>query len=160
MNEIKPQRKPLMYYTLIVLVVILLLNGLVMPYLRRAAVKEVDYNTFMTMTESSQVKEVEIRADEILFIGTDDQIYATGPVNDPELVSRLHEKNIQFGTDIRYNLGIIFFVSHGDQFQDVIMLLRKSVHLIHQILQVLGGLYLFIGPVGIIPEPGGLHFHI
>ena len=105
MNEIKPQRKPLMYYTLVVLTVILLLNGLVMPYLRRAAVKEVDYNTFMTMTESGEVKEVEIRTDEILFIGNDEQIYATGPVNDPELVSRLHSLGVSFGSDIQQQMS-------------------------------------------------------
>ena len=105
MNEIKPQRKQLLYYAMVALTVILLFNILVKPMLMRAAVNVVDYNTFMTMTESSQVKEVEIRTDQILFIGTDDKIYATGPVNDPELVTRLHSKNIQFGTDIQEQMS-------------------------------------------------------
>ena len=108
MNEIKPQRKPLMYYTLVVLTVILLLNGLVMPYLRRAAVKEVDYNPFMTMTESGEVKEVEIRTDEILFIGNDEQIYATGPVNDPELVSRLHSLGWRHTVELDEGIGRLY----------------------------------------------------
>ena len=105
MNEIKPQRKQLLYYAMVALTVILLFNILVKPMLMRAAVNVVDYNTFMTMTESSQVKEVEIRTDQILFIGTDDKIYATGPVNDPELVTRLHSMNIQFGTDIQEQMS-------------------------------------------------------
>ena len=105
MNEINPQRKQLLYYAMVALTVILLFNILVKPMLMRAAVNVVDYNTFMTMTESSQVKEVEIRTDQILFIGTDDKIYATGPVNDPELVTRLHSMNIQFGTDIQEQMS-------------------------------------------------------
>ena len=100
MNEIKSPRKQQITYILMVAIVMILLNSLVMPYLQNAQITETDYNTFINMTENGQVKEVEISSSQILFTDTEDKVYATAPVSDPELVSRLHEHGVKFGSQI------------------------------------------------------------
>ena len=100
MNEVKQPKKQLVYYILIVAVVMILLNSLIMPSLQRAQITETDYNTFITMTENDQVKEVEISSSQILFTDNDGKVYATAPVTDLDLANRLHEHNVKFGSDI------------------------------------------------------------
>ena len=72
MNEVKQPKKQWITYMLLVIVVMILLNSLVMPSLQRAQITETDYNTFITMTENDQVKEVQISSSQILFTDTDD----------------------------------------------------------------------------------------
>ena len=100
MNEVKQPKKQWITYMLLVIVVMILLNSLVMPSLQRAQITETDYNTFITMTENDQVKEVQISSSQILFTDTEGKVYATAPVTDPELASRLHQHNVKFGSDI------------------------------------------------------------
>ena len=100
MNEIKSPRKQQITYFLLVAVVMILLNSMVMPYLQNAQITETDYNTFINMTENGQVKEVEISSSQILFTDTEDKVYATAPVSDPDLVSRLHDHGVKFGSQI------------------------------------------------------------
>ena len=86
MNEVKTPKKPLIYYYGIVLLVLMLFNMLIMPWLTQRQVKEVDYGTFITMTEEGQVGQAELQVSEnqILFTSADEKtIYKTGMVNDP-----------------------------------------------------------------------------
>ena len=91
MNEIKKPKKPLIFYYGIVLAALLFFNLFIMPWLARRQIQEVDYGTFMTMTENGELGEVEIESNQILFTDKDmTQIYKTGPIEDPGLVERLH----------------------------------------------------------------------
>ena len=88
MNEIKQPKKQLITYVLLVAVVMVLLNSIVMPSLKRAQITETDYNTFITMTENNQIEEVEISSSQILFTDKDGKVYATAPVADQDLANR------------------------------------------------------------------------
>ena len=87
MNEIKQPKKQLITYIIMVAVVMVLLNSLIMPSLKQAQITETDYNTFITMTESDQIKEVEITSSQILFTDNDGKVYATAPVTDLDLAN-------------------------------------------------------------------------
>ena len=100
MNEIKQPKKQLITYIILVAVVMILLNSMIMPSLKQAQITETDYNTFITMTENDQVKEVEITSSQILFTDNDGKVYATAPVADQDLTNRLHGHNVKFGSDI------------------------------------------------------------
>ena len=101
MNEVKKPKKPLIFYYALVLVVLLLINMLLVPYLAEKQVKEVDYGTFMDMTENKEIGQVEISDDEILFTDkSGDNYYKTGVMNDDGLVERLHDSGAQFSSEI------------------------------------------------------------
>ncbi len=126
MNEVKKPKKPLIYYYGIVLVVLLLFNFLAMPWLSQRQVKEVDYGTFMTMTEEKQIGKVEVQDNQILFTDKDEkQIYKTGLMTDPDLVNRLKASGAEFSSEIQEQMSpvlsfllswlvpILFFVGIG-----------------------------------------------
>ena len=97
MNEVKTPKKPLLYYYLVVLVVVMLFNFLAMPWLAEHQIKEVDYNTFVSMTEQGQVGQVEIQQqnNRLLFTSTDGKtIYKTAMVPDDGLVQRLLDAGV------------------------------------------------------------------
>ena len=101
MNEVKTPKKPLIYYYGIVLIVLMLINLFVVPHLARMQIKEVDYGTFIRMTEQKQIGEVEVSDNEIVFTGKDGkQIYKTGPMDDPDLVQRLADSGAKFSSEI------------------------------------------------------------
>lgn len=103
MQEIKKPRKPLIYYYVIVLAVLLLFNFLIMPWAADRRIREVGYETFMEMTESRDIGKVEIDQsdNEILFTNKDgDQIYKTGMVEDADLTQRLYESGAKFSGQI------------------------------------------------------------
>ena len=101
MNEVKKPKKPLIFYYALVLVALLLINMLLVPYLAEKQVKEVDYGTFMDMTENKEIGQVEISDDEILFTDkSGDNYYKTGVMNDDGLVERLHDSGAQFSSEI------------------------------------------------------------
>ncbi|MGN1030595.1 MAG: ATP-dependent zinc metalloprotease FtsH [Butyricicoccaceae bacterium] len=101
MNEVKSPKKPLAFYYLIVLVVVFLLNALVMPYFMQRQIEEIDYGTFMSMTEQRQIEQVEIQDNQIVFTAKDrDTIYKTGLMDDPGLVERLHQSGAEFSSEI------------------------------------------------------------
>ena len=101
MKEVKNPKKPLMYYYLIALAVIMLLNAIVFPRIRDAAVKEVPYNVFMQLTEEQKIELVQIESNQILFTQKDDSmVYKTGVVDDPNLTERLYAAGADFRTDI------------------------------------------------------------
>ena len=100
MNEIKRPRKPLMFYYAIVLLVLVLFNALLAPLLFSPSVTEVDYGTFMSMTENRQIAEVEVEENMILFRGADGKLYRTGRMDDPQLTERLYASGAKFASEI------------------------------------------------------------
>ena len=101
MNEVKNPKKPLLYYYGIVLLMIFLFNALMVPSILNRQVREVDYGTFITMTEAREVGKVEVQEKQIIFTNSDDsKIYKTGTMYDPELVERLHESGAVFAQEI------------------------------------------------------------
>ena len=126
MNEVKSPKKPLVYYYAIVILVILALNFLAVPWLSQRQVKEVDYGTFMTMTENQEIGRVEVQNNQILFTNKDDtQVYKTGLMDDPDLIYRLKDSGAEFSSEIveqmspflsfllTWLLPIVFFVALG-----------------------------------------------
>ena len=97
MNEVKSPKKPLIYYYMIVVLLVLLFNLLAMPWLAEHQIKEVDYNTFVSMTEKNEIGQVEIQqqSNRILFTSTDGKtIYKTAIVPDDGLVQRLLDAGV------------------------------------------------------------------
>ena len=101
MNEVKTPKKPLVFYYGIAMVVLLLLNMLVMPLITQHQVEEVDYGTFIKMTENKEIGQVEIEDNQILFTNKDkSKIYKTGLLNDDGLVQRLYDSGAEFSGEI------------------------------------------------------------
>lgn len=101
MKEVKSPRKPLLYYYGIVLLILFLFNMFVTPMIMENRVKEVDYGTFMNMTEDKNIGEVEISDSQILFTDkAETQIYKTGTMDDPNLTERLYEAGATFSKNI------------------------------------------------------------
>ena len=102
MQEVKqPNKKPFIFYYLIALVAIMLINSLLVPQIAQRAVKEVDYNTFMQMTYDKKIDEVQIQDNQIVFTAKDDKtIYKTGLMDDPDRTRRLYDSGAQFSSEI------------------------------------------------------------
>ena len=100
MNEVKKPKKPLFFYYGIALIVILHFNLLLMPRINEIQVREVDYGTFMTMTEEKQLAEVEVADNKIVFSDKEGNIYKTGRIDDDDLVARLHGSGAKFASEI------------------------------------------------------------
>ncbi len=101
MQEVKKPKKPLIFYYGIVMLALVLFNLLFLPWLARRQIKEVDYGTFMTMTETGELGQVQIESNQILFTDKDQtQVYKTGPLEDAGLVDRLHEAGVAFSSQI------------------------------------------------------------
>ena len=126
MKEVKSPKKPLIYYYCIVLLVLMVFNSFILPLLARQQIKEVDYGTFMTMTENGEIGKVEIESNQILFTDKDGKtIYKTGVMNDPNLTERLHASGAEFASEIveeasplmtfflTWILPVVFFVAIG-----------------------------------------------
>lgn len=99
----KNPRKSLIWYCVIVLVVMAVLNTILMPQLDRMQTKEIDYGTFLTMLENGEIKEVQKDGDVIAFNTNDENdrtIYVTGAWDDPELVERLQEAGVKYSNII------------------------------------------------------------
>ena len=126
MKEVKSPKKPLIYYYAIVLLVLMVFNSLILPLIAKRQIKEVDYGTFMTMTEKGEIGKVEIQSNQILFTDKDGEtIYKTGVMNDPGLTERLHASGAEFASEIveeasplmsfllTWILPVVFFVALG-----------------------------------------------
>ena len=102
MQEVKPPKKPLLYYYCIAMLVLLVLNAFLFPRLMSAQVEEVGYNTFMEMMEKQQIAQVQIESSQIIFSDKNSPtgFYKTGPMEDPALVDRLYASGATFGTEI------------------------------------------------------------
>ena len=101
MQEVKSPKRPMIFYYIIVLVAILCINFLLLPALEQRQVKEVDYGTFMTMIDEKQIDSVNIESNQIIFTDkSGDTVYKTGIIEDPDLVTRLHESSAKFSSEI------------------------------------------------------------
>ena len=101
MNEVKRPKKPLIYYYVIVMSIVVLFNLLAMPMLAGMQVKEVDYGTFMTMTEEKNIGEVDIQDNQIVFTDKEKtQVFKTGLVEDPNRTERLYAAGAVFSSEI------------------------------------------------------------
>ena len=101
MKEVKTPKKPLAIYYTIVLLVLLLLNLVLVPWMSERQVKEVDYGTFMSMTEDKNIGRVDIESNQIIFTDKDEsQVYRTGLMNDPSLTERLYDAGAEFSSEI------------------------------------------------------------
>ena len=127
MNEVKTPKKPLFFYYLVVMLILLLFNFLAMPWISQRQIKEVDYNTFLSMTERGEISRAEIQEQDnrILFMDKEEKtIYKTAMVNDPDLTARLYAAGVSFAGEeieqtsllvsiLSWVLPLIIFVALG-----------------------------------------------
>ena len=134
MKEVKTPRKPLAIYYALVLLMLLLLNFVLLPWMEERQVKEVDYGTFMTMTEEKNIGRVDIESNQIIFTDKDEtQVYKTGLMNDTGLTERLYDAGATFSSEIVeqsspvlsfliwFVLPIILFSAIGNQMNKKLM---------------------------------------
>lgn len=108
MKEVKSPKKPLIYYYVIVLLVLAAFNFFVSPLLLSRQVTEVDYGTFMSMTEKKNIGRVEVEDSQIIFTDkNNDNIYKTGVMGDPNLTERLYQSGATFSKDIEQTMSPI-----------------------------------------------------
>ena len=100
MKEIKNSKKPLVYYYVVTILIVFLLNTFLLPSISSMRVRNVDYGTFMTMTENEEIVEVEIQTNQIVFTDENGNIYKTGLMDDPNLTERLHDSGAVFNSEI------------------------------------------------------------
>ena len=101
MQEVKRPKKPLIFFYVAMILAILVFNCLVAPYLAGKAIENVDYGTFMTMTENGEIGKVQIQQNQIVFTDKEEStIYRTGVIEDPGLVERLHASGATFTSEI------------------------------------------------------------
>lgn len=102
MKEVKSPKKPMAFYYIVVLALILLFNEMARPYMEQAQIVPVDYSTFMQSIDDKTVDHVEIQSNQILYTVKDDhKKYKTGIMNDPTLAQRLMESGATFTQDIK-----------------------------------------------------------
>ena len=101
MNEVKKPRRSLLFYYFVVMLVLVLFNTIIMPMFTSWEIKQVDYGTFITMTEKGEVGLVEVQDNQIIFTDKDKQtIYKTGKMDDPGLTERLYASGAEFSGEI------------------------------------------------------------
>ena len=101
MQEVKKPKKPLIFYYTLALAILLVFNLLAMPYISARQVKEVDYGSFMTMTQEQNIGQVEVLDNQIVFTDkAEENIYKTGRMDDPQLVERLYNSGAEFASEI------------------------------------------------------------
>ncbi|MGN0753799.1 MAG: ATP-dependent metallopeptidase FtsH/Yme1/Tma family protein, partial [Aristaeellaceae bacterium] len=113
MNTVKSPKKPLIFYYLIVMLALFLFNALLMPNISEMKIQEVDYGTFINMTEDKQIDQVEIQTNRILFTDKEGKVYKTGLMDDPNRTERLYASGAQFSSEIIEEMSplLSFFVS-------------------------------------------------
>ena len=111
MKEVKSPKKPLLYYYLIVLAVILVFNIFVSPLLLQHQVKEVDYGTFMKMIDDKDIGQVQVESSQIIFTDKEEKnIYKTGVMDDPTLTQRLYDCGASFEKNIEKTMSPLLSV--------------------------------------------------
>lgn len=114
MKEVKQPKKPLIFYYLIVLIIIMVLNFIFVPWFTERSIEEVDYGTFISMTDDKKIDEVDIEAQSnvIYFTGKDDKkVYKTAMVSDENLTERLYKSGAKFsGQEIKQTSPILSFI--------------------------------------------------
>ncbi|MDD2431190.1 MAG: ATP-dependent zinc metalloprotease FtsH [Firmicutes bacterium] len=101
MDEVQRSRKPLIFYYGIFMLILMLFNFIVLPWILQRQIREVDYGTFMSMTENSQIGQVQVQHNQIIFTNKENTVlYKTGIMNDPGLVDRLYSSGAEFTSEI------------------------------------------------------------
>ncbi len=126
MKEVKPPKKPLIFYYLCALIIVIILNQFLFPAFLAPRIEEVNYSTFLSMLEDGDIAQVEVESNQILFIDTEDpaNYYCTGLMNDPDLVGRLETAGVDYGSEIvqepsamstffTYLITIVIFLAIG-----------------------------------------------
>ena len=128
MKEVRPPKRPLIFYYCVAMLILLLFNFLAMPWMARQQIQEVDYGTFMDMAENQDLGQVEIQEQEnqIVFTNKDETaVYSTGMIPDPDLKQMLKDSGAEFSgqviqqTDpilsflLTWILPIVIFVALG-----------------------------------------------
>ena len=128
MKEVRPPKRPLIFYYCVAMLILLLFNFLAMPWMARQQIQEVDYGTFMDMAENQDLGQVEIQEQEnqIVFTNKDETaVYSTGMIPDPDLKQMLKDSGAEFSSEIveqmspflsfllTWLLPIVFFVALG-----------------------------------------------
>ena len=101
MKEVHEKKRPMLFYYIVALAVIVIFNAIAKPYYDQQSIKQVDYGTFMNMTDDKEVSSVQIDTNQILFKDKDGKEYRTGVVNDPQLTERLHKADVSFDQVIK-----------------------------------------------------------
>ena len=99
-NEVKPPKKPLIFYYVIAILVVFLINALLMPSIYKASIREVSYSDFLDMLDAKIIEEAQIDDDAITFVATVDGargIFTTGKIDDPNLVQHMRDAGVDFG---------------------------------------------------------------
>ena len=99
-NEVKPPKKPLIFYYVIAILVVFLINALLMPSIYKASIREVSYSDFLDMLDAKIIEEAQIDDDAITFVATVDGargIFTTGKIDDPNLVQTMRDAGVDFG---------------------------------------------------------------
>ena len=111
MEESKKPKKSWISYWLIALCVFMLLQAFVFPNLFKGRVKEVGYDTFISMTENKEIGSVKIESSQITFTDKDEkQVYQTGTLNDPELIDRLYASGAKFESEIDSGTSPLLYI--------------------------------------------------
>ncbi len=114
MKEVKSPKKPLLYYYLIIISVILLFNLIFAPMLAKQQIEDVDYGTFMTMINDKNIGKVQIDDSEIIFTDKDNtKIYTTGVMEDPTLTQRLYDSGASFTKRVQQDSPLLNFLVTG-----------------------------------------------
>lgn len=141
MKEVKPPKKPLIFYYLIALLIMMALNSLLLPWLTSRQVAEVSYGRFLEMVEEGNVSQVQVEDSQIIFTDKAEKTgyYKTGNMNDPELVDRLRKAGVQdFGTPIVKKSSNIFSYIFSLLFQIVLIVLVGQL-LMRFLMKRMGG---------------------
>ena len=101
MKEVHEKKRPMLFYYIVALAVIVIFNAIAKPYYDQQSIKQVDYGTFMNMTDDKEFSSVQIDTNQILFKDKDGKEYRTGVVNDPQLTERLHKADVSFDQVIK-----------------------------------------------------------
>ena len=99
-NEVKPPKKPLIFYYVIAILAVFLINALLMPSIYKASIREVSYSDFLDMLDAKIIEEAQIDDDAITFVATVDGargIFTTGKIDDPNLVQNMRDAGVDFG---------------------------------------------------------------
>ena len=114
MKEVKSPKKPLLYYYLIIISVILLFNLIFAPMLAKEQIEDVDYGTFMTMINDKKIGKVQIDDSEIIFTDKDNtKLYTTGVMEDPTLTQRLYDSGASFTKRVQQDSPLLNFLVTG-----------------------------------------------
>ncbi|MDY4696581.1 MAG: ATP-dependent zinc metalloprotease FtsH [Selenomonas montiformis] len=163
MKEVKPPKKSLTFYYILVLAIMLLFNEMARPYFAQQQIEQVDYGTFMTMIDDKTIDKVELKDNQILFTDKNDhKTYKTGIMEDPNLVDRLHESGAVFSQDIKEEMSPIvsFFMTW---ILPLLIFFAIGQYFSRKLMERAGGNSMMFGMGGnqakvYVPSSEGIHF--